>query len=207
MSQGPRDDPESLLMLARGGQTEALGDLLEIYRSWLLLVSRLQIDRRLQGKVSASDLVQETFLHAQRAFPGFQGTTERELVEWLRRILASRLAEVVRRYFGTKRRNARLEQELEAELDQSSQIAPALVDSGASPSQQAAERERVVLVANALDRLSKDYREVIILRHFQGLPFSEVALRMNCSEEAIKKTWARALSALRRALGGMQSEV
>ncbi len=202
MSNAPHEDPETLLTLARQGQGQALGQLLEIYRSWLLLVSRLQIDQRLQGKVSASDLVQETFLHAQQAFPGFLGSTERELVEWLRRILASRLAEVVRQFYGTKRRNPRLEQQLDAELDHSSQVSAALADPGASPSQQASQRERVVVVSNALDRLSPDYREVIILRHFQGLPFHEVAVRMQRSEEAVKKTWARALSALRRALGG-----
>lgn len=206
MSNRRRNDPATLLQLARQGQGDALGELLEIYRSWLLLVSRLQIDRRLRGKVSASDLVQETFLHAQQAFPGFQGTTEQELVEWLRRILASRLAKLVRQFYGTKARDPRLEQQLDDELSRSAQIAPSLVDPGISPSGHAERREQVVILSNALDQLPRDLREVIILRHFQGLPFPEIADRMGKSEHAVKKRWARALAALRQALGGMEHE-
>lgn len=206
MSNRRKDDPESLLQLARQGQGEALGDLLELYRSWLMLVSRLQIDRRLQGKVSASDLVQETFLHAQQAFSGFQGATEQELVEWLRRILASRLAKLVRHFYGTKARDPRLEQQLDDELSRSAQIAPSLIDPSISPSGHAERREQVVLVSNALDRLPPVLREVIILHHFQGLSLATISSRMGKSEHAVKKTWMRALAALGRALGGMKHE-
>src|SRR5262245_15723438 len=112
-------DPEKLLCLARMEESQALGQLLELYRGYLALLARLQIGRRLQGKVDASDVVQETFLEAYRHFPQFRGTTEAELVSWLRQILAARLAKLVRRYLGTRRRDVRMERELVAELDQS----------------------------------------------------------------------------------------
>ena len=67
MSAASQSDPESLLCLARGGDVAALGRLLERYRGYLALLARLQIGRRLQGKVDAADVVQETFLRAQRA--------------------------------------------------------------------------------------------------------------------------------------------
>src|SRR5689334_17428277 len=76
--------PEQLLSLARAGSSQALGQLLEVYRNYLALLARLQIGRRLQGKVEAADLVQETFLAAHRDFARFRGTTEGELVRWLR---------------------------------------------------------------------------------------------------------------------------
>src|SRR5712692_7954849 len=69
-------DREQLLGLARAGSSHALGQLLEMYRSYLLLLARLQIGRRLQGKVDPADLVQETFLRAHRDFVRFRGTTE-----------------------------------------------------------------------------------------------------------------------------------
>src|SRR5262249_59912455 len=58
-------DPERLLRLARAEDGAALGQLLELYRGYLALLARLQIGRRLQGKVDAADLVQDTFLEAQ----------------------------------------------------------------------------------------------------------------------------------------------
>src|SRR6266852_734108 len=107
MSSRPGSYPEQLLGLARAGQDAALGQLLELYRGYLGLLARLQIGRRLQGKVDPADLVQETFLEGHRSFPQFRGTTEAELVSWLRHILASKLGDVVRRYLRTKRHDSR----------------------------------------------------------------------------------------------------
>ncbi|HEV3260254.1 MAG TPA: sigma-70 family RNA polymerase sigma factor [Gemmataceae bacterium] len=195
-------DPEQLLRLAREGDAPALGQLLELYRSYLALLARLQIGRRLQGKVDAADLVQETFLAAHRAFGLFRGTTEAEVVSWLRQILAANLSALLRRYLGTQRRDVRLERELALELDQSSRVLDqGLVAPSSSPSQQAARREQAVLLADALGRLPETYREVIILRHLEGLSFPEVASRMRRSVDSVKNLWARALGRLRSSLG------
>ena len=118
-------DPEQLLQLlrvAKAGSGPGLGQLLELYRGYLGLLARLQINRRLQARLDASDLVQETFLKAHRHFGQFRGTTEEELVVWLRQILATTLANLVRHHYGAHRRDLRLERELAAELDQSSQM-------------------------------------------------------------------------------------
>src|SRR5438128_1632994 len=168
----------------------------------LTLLARQQIGRRLQGKVDAADLVQETFLQAHRDFGQFRGTTEEELIGWLRQILAHSLAMCMRRYYGTQRRNVRLERELAGELDQSSQVLDhGLLARSSSPSHQAARREQAVLLADALGQLPEDYREVIILRHMEGLTFPEVAQRMGRSVNSVKKLWPRAMVQLRRALG------
>jgi RNA polymerase sigma-70 factor (ECF subfamily) len=182
-----------------------LGQLLERYRSYLALLARLQIDRRLQGKLDEEDLVQQTFLLAHRHFVQFRGTTEHELATWLRRILASCVANALRHYLGTKRRDLRLERQLAAELDRSSRVLDrGLLAGQSSPSQQAALREQAVLLADCLARLPKDYREAVILRHLEGLPFLEVAQRMGRTVDSVKKLWARALVQLRELLGDLQ---
>src|SRR3954470_22167833 len=91
-------DPEQLLHLARAGDESARGQMLELFRDYLRLLARLELDRRLRGKADPSDLVQETFLEAHRDFPQFRGGTEPELAAWLRQILARNLANLVRRY-------------------------------------------------------------------------------------------------------------
>src|SRR5947208_6570150 len=203
MNTSDSQDPEQFLGLAREGSGPALGQLLELYRNYLSLLARLQIGQRLQGKVDASDLVQETFLKAHRDFARFRGTTEAEWVSWLRQILACNVAHLVRRFCGTGCRDVRLERALVDELNQSSRVLDqSLVAPQSSPSQRAARREQAVLLAGALARLPEDYREVIVLSHLEGLSFPEVARRMGRTLNSVKNLWARALARLRGSLGG-----
>lgn len=193
-------DSEQLLAEARINPQEGLGRLLERHRSYLGLLARVQIGRRLQGKADSADLVQETFLEAHRHFAQFRGNTAREFDQWLRQILAARLAKLVRRFLGTKGRNVRLEEELEHQLARSSDnLAKALVATS-SPSQNAVRRERALLLAQALERLPADYREVLVLRHIEEFTMPEVAQRMDRTLESVKKLWARALPRLREML-------
>ena len=202
MAPDDERDREVLLARARTGDESALGRLLELYRAYLSLLARVQIGRRLQGKADPADMVQETFLEAARHFGQFRGDSEAELTCWLRQILAACLAHLVRRFYGTQARDVRLERTLEDELNLSSRaIDRGLVAEQSSPSQSASRREQAVLLADALDRLSPDYREVIILRHLEGLTFPEVATRMGRSLDSVEKLWVRALPRLRRALG------
>src|SRR5262249_23106077 len=162
-------EPERLLRLARAGHAAALGRLLQLYQGYLSLLARLQIDRRLQGKIDASDMVQETFLEAHRDFHQFRGQSDAELAAWLRRILASNLANIVRRYKRTHSRDVRLERRLAFELDASSRMLNGgLAAHESTPSEQAIHREQAVRLADALERLPDDYREVIILRQLES---------------------------------------
>jgi RNA polymerase sigma-70 factor (ECF subfamily) len=202
MSHSMPPNPEQLLRLARAGRSAALGQLLECYRGYLTLLARVQVSRRLQGKVDAADLVQEAFLEASRTFTQFRGSTEGELASWLRHILASHVAMLARRYLGTRRRDVRLERELAEEVDQSSRfLDQGLAAKQSSPSQRAVRREQAVLLAEALGQLPEDYREVIVLRHLEGLSFPDVALRMERTVPSVKNLWTRALALLRRSLG------
>src|ERR1700751_2122021 len=109
MRKGMDPEAERLLRQARVGDGTALGQLLELYRAYLVVLARVQIGSRLQGKVDASDVGQEAFLGAYRDFPQFRGATQKEFLGWLRQILASLLANLVRHYQGTQCRDVRLE--------------------------------------------------------------------------------------------------
>jgi len=194
--------PNELLAAARTGNTGQLGQLLDGYRHYLGLLARIEIGQRLQAKLDASDLVQETLLEAHRHFPGFQGTSEAQLTCWLRQIMASSLANLLRRYYGTQGRDVRLERELATHLDQSSLLLDhGLVDPQSSPSHHAARREQAVLLAEALAKLPENYREVLILRHFEGLSFPEVGRRLGKSVDSVEKLWVRGLARVRQLMG------
>jgi RNA polymerase sigma-70 factor (ECF subfamily) len=175
------------------------GQLFETYRNYLTFLARLQIGCKLQGKADASDVVQETFMDAHDRFEQFRGRSERELGHWLRTILAHRIAKLVRHYFGTQRRDVRLEQQLSAQLDESTRtLEQGLEGSLTSPSEAMERREMAVLLADALERLPEDHRDVLLLRHFRGLTFEEVAKRMHRTPDGARHLWSRALGQLRR---------
>jgi RNA polymerase sigma-70 factor (ECF subfamily) len=203
MNEVAEPSPEQLLNLAKAGDRPALGRLLELYRAYLLVLARVQIGRRLQGKADPDDLVQEAFLGAFRDFAQFRGTTEKEFLAWLRQVLASLLANLVRHYQGTQARDVRLERRLAAELDQSSHaLDRGLAAAQSTPSQQAVRREQSVMLADALGRLPEEWRDLLILRHLEGLTFPEVAQRLGRTVDSVKKQWPRALASLRRVLEG-----
>ena len=95
MRHDDRPGPDELLRLARAGDGPALGHLLERCRGYLMLLARVQVGRRLQGKVDASDVVQETFLKAHANFAQFRGNTEGELAGRLAGLAAAERERVV----------------------------------------------------------------------------------------------------------------
>lgn len=180
---------------------QAQGEVLLRYESWLKLLARMSIGSRFQGKFSGSDIVQQTLLEACRDLHQFRGTSEPELLVWLRKILAHVFAHEMRRYAGTQQRDLDREVSLDATIRQSSQrLGDLLAESGSSPSMRAERHEQELRLADVLARLPDDYREVVVLRNLEGLSHEEVARRMNRNVGAVRMLWVRALTQLRRAL-------
>jgi RNA polymerase sigma-70 factor (ECF subfamily) len=193
------DAPELIARVRRGDPT-ARDQLFGHYRQYLAVLAQAQIGRHLRGKCDASDLVQQTLLEAHRDFSQFTGSREPELLAWLRQILAHNLFNETRRFAAGQRNVARevsLDQ-LRARLDQSSLIlGNCLAADGPRPSETATEREAAVQMADLLSRLPSDYRTVVLLRVFEGMPAEEVAERMNRTPGAVRMLQLRALTALR----------
>jgi RNA polymerase sigma-70 factor (ECF subfamily) len=196
MTDYAHSQPDELLRYAR--QRGDVGPLMETYRAYLKTLARIQLRGRLPHKLDASDVVQEVLLRACSRFEQFQGTTEQELLVWLRKVLASVLSNLLRQFYGTKRRAAILEQEIDAKLDFTSRVMrQVLPENDISPSEHLIRKERAVLLADAIEQLPEDYREVIVLRHIEQLTFPEVAAKMERSVDSVRKLWPRALVQLR----------
>jgi RNA polymerase sigma-70 factor (subfamily 1) len=109
----PMSDVPSLIGDARRGDKSSIGVLLQQYRIYLTVLASTQIDQRLQPRVSPSDVVQETMLRAHKNFGQFRGTTEAELLTWLRQILVNNLATFVEQHMLAARRDVRREVSIE----------------------------------------------------------------------------------------------
>ncbi len=205
-----RDESEQLLQSAKmGGQAE-LGRLLSLYANYLKIIAQTQLDRRVRRRVSPSDLVQETLLEAHRDFGEFRGDTDAEFVGWLRQILVHNLIRVSEKHLQADKRDVRREvylQRLHASVEQSnSRFEFVLADKIGSPSSHAGRNERLRLLADAVADLAPDQRQVILLRHIEGLQFADVALQMERSAGACRMLWIRAMDQLRLKLQGMELE-
>ena len=195
----PADGAARWLPEARAGSREALGKLLEGARQYLLSIARQELDPDLRAKNSPSDLVQETFVEAQRAFGQFQGDTEGELLAWLRQLLLHRVGKLRRSFRDTQKR--RLAREVALGGDSSSEgPAGGLAANVPSPSGQAMEHEQDQALQAALRRLPDDHRRVITLRYQEQLPFEEIGRLLQRSPDAARKLWARAVERLQEEL-------
>jgi RNA polymerase sigma-70 factor (ECF subfamily) len=173
---------------------------LEGYRDYLRLLARVQLNPRLQAKVDASDIVQQTLLEAHKCHGQFRGESEAERLAWLRAILANVLAAAARRFAAEARDLAR-ERSLEAEVDlSSSRLECLLAADQSSPSEQTARGEDLLRLAHAMACLPPDQRQVVELHHLKGLTLTDVAVRMGRTRPAIAGLLFRGLKKLRALL-------
>jgi RNA polymerase sigma-70 factor (ECF subfamily) len=194
----PRPAPtpfEQLLRAARDGSREALGLLFDVYRPALVRLARAHLSAELQPKGGASDLVQETFIDAQRGFPFFRGRSQQEVHVWLRQILVRNLSSFRRHYLDRSKRRATRE----VSLDNGrigGDLRDELAEDSSGPPTDAIDREQTSRLRNAILALPSPYSRVIRLHSYDRLPFEKIGRELGCSAEAARKLHSRALRRL-----------
>lgn len=171
----------SALEAARNGSSEALGHILESCQGYIAAIVCRQLPGKLHRRIRPSSLVQETYLRACRRFDTFRGTSERQLLAWLRKILLHCLISQLRQPESGMQAHA-----LPAQLP-----GPTV-----SPAEDAANNERARALEQALGRLPGHYRLVIELHYFDRLSWAEIGNVLNCSAGAARKLWVRAQAKL-----------
>jgi RNA polymerase sigma-70 factor (ECF subfamily) len=198
VSDGPpqrldADHFERMLDDARGGSAQALGRLFDGCRQYLLLVANQELRAELQPKIGGSDLVQDTFVEAQRDFSAFRGRTQADLLAWMRQILLNNLRDARKHFAAAARRES---SRALAEYGSPEAASGKAVQEGETPSWLAELREERELLERALDRLAPDHRQVLTLRNLELKSFVEIAGTMQRTPDAVRKLWGRAIAAL-----------
>jgi RNA polymerase sigma-70 factor (ECF subfamily) len=201
----PTKDSESRHLLNRAGQghPEALGQLFDRHRDQLARVVELRMDHRLQGRVDASDVLQEAYIEFARCLPDYLRKLDTPFFLWLRHLTVMKLHSLHRKHLGVKMRDARREVSIHGDpLPQASSVflAAQLLGKLTSPSQAAQRAELQLRVQEALDSMDMIDREVLALRHFEQLGNSETAQVLGLSETAASNRYVRALKRLKRML-------
>ena len=206
IDQEPLNDLD-LLRNCHGGEKskEAFNSILMKYRSRLIRIISLRIGLRLQGRVDASDVIQDAFVEASRTLDRYLENPEIPVFLWLRRLAGEKLLQANRFHLDAQKRNAGREVSIDQEMPQacSLSLATKLVGSATSPSEIAIRNENKRLLETALNQMDSLDREVLVLRHFEHLSGRESAIVMNMGYEAVKKRYSRALDKLERILSSI----
>lgn len=196
------DEPDEVVGRLMAGDTAAAAELFERWRDRLRRMVRLRLDRRLQGRLDASDVLQEAFLDVQRKAGDFAGKGMPAYL-WLRLVTAERLLALHRHHLGAKMRNAGQEVSLHCgglPAATSHSLANLLLGRQTSPSAAAIRAERQLRLQEALNALDTTDREVLALRHFEELSNGEVALALGLTKTAASNRYVRALKRLKELL-------
>ena len=187
---------EQAMKAARSGDREAIGRLLELNRDYLLLIANQDMEGDLKRKMGASDLVQESMLTAQANFNRFEGETRQEFLAWLRGILGNDVKHWRRHYKGVQKRNVRREKDLGGQQH----APPDPRDRTYTPGTQAVADEEAAMLENAIAKLPENYQRVIQMRNWQDKTFAEIGAELDCTDDAARKLWSRAIVRLQDVL-------
>jgi RNA polymerase sigma-70 factor, ECF subfamily len=197
---------DHLLERLRSGDHCALAELFEQHRDRLRRMVELRMDARLQGRIDASDVLQDGFLDLVKQVDSYLSDPRLPVFLWLRLVVSDRLALVHRQNLGTRMRDVSQEVSLYRDpLPQASSAALAsmLLGHMTSPSNAAIRAEQILQVQEAINSLEPLDREVVALRHFEQLSRAETAVVLGISEETGAKRYIRALKKLKSILAAM----
>jgi RNA polymerase sigma-70 factor (ECF subfamily) len=207
---GDASETHRLAHRAAAGDQAAWADLLAPHQARLHRMITLRLDRRLQGRIDAADVLQEVYLEAFAHLAGYVENPTLPFFLWLRSIAGHKLLELHRLHLGTQMRDAGREVSLyRGSLPQTSSAALAaqLLGHDTRPSEAAIRAERKIRLQEALNSMDPLDREVLALRHFEQLSTAETAQVLGIKEATAGKRYIRALKRLKEILlhmpGGM----
>jgi RNA polymerase sigma-70 factor (ECF subfamily) len=197
------DQNEELLVRLKAGDQQALAEFFSRYRGSLERMVGWRLDRRLRARVDPADVLQEVYIDAAQRLDGYLAGPDMPFGLWLRLLTGRRLLEIHRQHLGAQMRDAGLEISLETGRWPSANpdcLAARLTGQHTSPSQAAMRSEKETRLVEALERMDSMDREVLVLRHFEGLRNDEVAELLGLRKAAASNRYVRALERLGKIL-------
>jgi RNA polymerase sigma-70 factor (ECF subfamily) len=183
--------------VARNMTNETRPDI-ERFRSHLRLLAEIELNPRLRAKEDVSDIVQQSLLDAHKDLATYRGTTDAELLAWLKTILSRNVWNLARHY-RTQKCDLRREFSVKDRLEQSSaRIENFLAGEQTSPSQRAVNNEQIQKLADGLAGLLEAERTAVLLKHFQAWSLADISEHIGRPIDAVAGLLKRGLKKLRK---------
>ncbi len=187
---------EDLLARAAGRDRSAQDRLIRRFMAPLHAYVRLRMGPFLRARESVRDIVQNACIEAMERLPSWPCRDVDDFRRGLFRVAEQRIVDRVRYHRSERRSTERERSATDGDDELTEQMAAAYRDSLLTPSRQASAREEIERIEAAFARLPEDYRRVILLSRFSGLPPAEIAEQMGRSHHAIWNLTSRALARL-----------
>jgi RNA polymerase sigma-70 factor, ECF subfamily len=203
--ENDRDDDDLLLRLEAGDE-RALTELFTRNRERLRRMVRLRLDRRLQGRIDPSDVLQDAYLEVARRSKEYLAQPAVPPFLWLRLTTGQTLQAVHRHHLKVEMRDANKELSLRHQATpqaNSASLAEMLLGRLTSPTRAARRAEMQLKLQEVLNGMEPMDREVLALRHFEELSNGEAALVLGLSKTAASNRYIRALGRLKEMLKAM----
>ena len=171
------------------------GELLAEFRPGLRRMVTFRLDPRLRPRIDASDVIQETFVEVARRIENYRASNEMPFFLWVRQIAHQKLIDLHRKHMGASKRDVRREGGTSG-LNSSVTLAHALTSAGSTPSGIAVRAEQAEQLRDALEGMKEIDREILLLRHFEGLTIEHCSQLLGISISATKMRQLRALEHL-----------
>jgi RNA polymerase sigma-70 factor (ECF subfamily) len=199
------DELRRRLKRVDAGDPDALASVFSHFSDRLGRIIKSRLNARVQSRVGVGDILQETFLEAQKRLREYLRDPSMAFFLWLRLIAIQKVLETHRRHLDAKKRDARREvRGRDAAIFGSSSSAAALSDlivaEQSTPSANAAQAELREQLARALEELDPVDREIIFLRHFEALSNIECAEVLGIQANTSAQRHLRALKRLKEIL-------
>jgi RNA polymerase sigma-70 factor (ECF subfamily) len=191
---------ENLLSEAVGGRADAQVRLFGEFEPRLRRMLTLRLDRRLQGRLDVSDVLQEAYIEYARSIPTYQTLENLPFYLWLRMVTLRKLTTLQRRFLGTAARDVNREISLHRgplPMASSCSLAAGFVGHLTSPSQAVLRTELQMRIQDTLNDMDATDREILSLRHFEQLSNLEVAAILELTTAGASNRYIRALKRLR----------
>lgn len=185
-------------------QNETFNEVLCQHRERLKRMVSVRMNQKLQGRLDASDVIQDTFVEAARALESYLDSPKISVFMWLRKLAGEKLIQAHRKHLGAEKRTAHREQAIFGGVPAATSQVIAIQLSGklTSPSIAAQKQESKDELMQALEQMGEIDREILMLRHFEQLSNKETAEVVGMNYEAVKKRYIRALDKLRELMMG-----
>lgn len=195
----PLPEQSEIISRLKADREEALAYFFSLVRERLKRIVNFRLDYRLNGRVSESDVLQDTYVRAAQRLEGYLQKPAMPLFVWLRLEVQQQLIDIHRHHFGAEKRDIRREVKLaQPKPGQTSMaLAAHLVAQLTSVSQLFEKAEQIAKVEKTLAEMNELDREVIALRHFEELSNIETAEVLGIQPAAASKRYLRALKRLR----------
>lgn len=186
----------NLVNKAKAGDDEALNLLFCHYMDRILRMVRLRMGPKMRIRLESMDVVQEVMSRAIKAFDNFEVRHEAAFLHWIRRLVQNEIVNLANFHGANKRNSAKEISNLNRDEKNCSVLSSIPADSIWNPGKQLQLKKEVIELEAAMDLLKEEQKEVIIMKQYEGFTFKEIGQEVNCSEDAARMKYVRAMDRL-----------